>query len=76
MVATNSISRRSLRVRFRDLIGAQVMSSNKQKDSRKVRQFRAIDLFSGCGGLTVGLKQAGFQVVGAVEIDSLAVKTY
>lgn len=36
----------------------------------------AVDLFCGCGGLTVGLKRAGFRVLGAVDVDSLSVKTY
>mgnify|MGYP001602104794 CR=1 FL=1 len=44
--------------------------------SAKKKKLTAIDIFSGCGGLTLGLKQAGFDVIGAVEIDSLAAETY
>lgn len=36
----------------------------------------AIDLFSGSGGLTLGLKHAGFRVIGAIDCDSLAAETY
>lgn len=43
---------------------------------RKRRRPLAIDLFSGCGGLTLGLKRAGFDVIAAVENDELSYETY
>lgn len=39
-------------------------------------RFTAIDLFSGCGGLSCGLENAGFEVLASVEIDKNAAQAY
>lgn len=37
---------------------------------------KVLDLFSGCGGLSLGFIQAGFNVSKAVEFDSSIANTY
>jgi len=37
---------------------------------------RVLDLFSGCGGLSLGFDAAGFRIVAAMELDELAAKSH
>ncbi len=41
-----------------------------------MKKYNAIDLFSGCGGLSEGLRSAGFKVVAAFDNDKDSVDTY
>ena len=52
------------------------MTRNSTQDKLIRREYLAIDLFSGAGGVTEGLKQAGFHMISAVENNRLAVNTY
>ena len=46
--------------------------ATKEPESRPT----AVDCFAGCGGMSLGFKQAGYNVVGAIEIDADAVSVY
>ena len=37
---------------------------------------RVLDLFAGCGGISLGFARAGFQISAAVEIDETAARTH
>ncbi len=37
---------------------------------------KVLDLFCGCGGLALGFKQAGFNIVGGIDHDAKAIETF
>ena len=41
-----------------------------------VTQFRVVDLFSGCGGLSCGFERAGFKIAAAFDSWNPAIETY
>ena len=73
MVAADSFPGREICLRLLSVIP---MSTTKQKRAGRPQSATAVDLFAGAGGLTEGLRQAGFRVLGAVENDPLACRTY
>lgn len=50
------------------IILSKIHRLREQADSKP----RVLDLFAGCGGLSLGFQAAGFEIAGAAEIDELA----
>ncbi|KXS40207.1 MAG: DNA-cytosine methyltransferase [Candidatus Frackibacter sp. T328-2] len=49
---------------------------NKMKGGQIVSKYKVVSLFSGCGGLDLGFKNAGFEIIWANEFDSKIWETY
>lgn len=48
----------------------------KQKRLAEGHAPRLLDLFAGCGGISLGFESAGFEIIGGVEIDPLATQSH
>jgi len=49
---------------------------DKKKRIQEGAAPRVLDLFAGCGGISLGFQSAGFDIVGAIEIDEFAAQTH
>ena len=38
--------------------------------------YSVLDLFCGCGGLSEGFRQSGFKIIGGIDVNESAIKTY
>jgi len=56
--------------------GLILPAAHAQRELRKSKRPVAVDLFCGCGGFSLGLKQAGWHVIAAVDHWPIALITY
>ncbi|RRR70280.1 MAG: hypothetical protein EI684_13565, partial [Candidatus Viridilinea halotolerans] len=42
----------------------------------KTEVFSVLDLFCGAGGMSLGFKRVGFEIIGAIDNNEAAIKTY
>lgn len=67
----------------KDLLGIMMMDNVKAYLGERMRRininhkpFTVLDLFCGCGGLSLGFTKAGFKVIRAVDNNEAALNTY
>lgn len=58
------------------LAAGRTVMQRTERTTRAGRTTTALDLFSGCGGLSLGFRTAGFEILGGVELDPVAASTH
>ncbi len=56
--------------------GLGVIEDRDRRWLQNVPRPWAVDLFAGAGGLSLGLREAGFHVIAAADIEERAVQTH
>lgn len=57
-------------------IGSGVHDTTLEQGNNEAKHLAFVDLFSGCGGMSLGLQMAGMEGLASVEYDAMACKTY
>ena len=57
-------------------VPSSIFAKTKRLSSDPKARPRVLDLFSGCGGLSLGFQAAGCEIVAAMEVDELAAQSH
>jgi DNA (cytosine-5)-methyltransferase 1 len=51
------------------------MSGEREEDEQTMKDLRSLSLFSGAGGMDIGVKKAGFEILAEIELDQYCCQT-